>query len=620
MQQELLDQDSGRATQQDFKERAFVAVSPNEAFDRIVQHVVQQMYGMEVCGMTDRELGGWVETSILLDLVYDESQKPDEDIRAAVWDKIGDASWKGPCPGRDAEAKEWFEGLFLPLKRIRVRRGLALEEQARICANEAANGETETFRKETDKTIRLHHKWTDDLDRIMWRCAAAIGSLRTQLPQEENSAADGTSIDGRTRTWATLLALFHVELCSSARPDMSLSTAYLILDSKWLREAAYEEYFRGVAKHIVATGENHTGRPLEAVRTLDTKIDVTDIFKNSVVNCDQDSAEVDLALAHRILYFPAVRTLAQSLGDLGRHVERRFYLTNALTELKAANKLQIAWVQYWKCALDLELHIALVDDPSGDNFESVITKECPWPRLEAVRRRALCSPKMTTSACKNDVFTQWKKSEYWLLGWHSAEMRKLVPHIRSMATEATEWLDDQRTGTLKDLSDFLVGYRAFLDNVLFDHKDDCPLKFLLRKLPEFTELSVKERDRTSVWGTATALIRILRELKNESSKAPNTLPFHEALEEWLKFLLHNLAEADRIGIFDHHRPAVIGLDFVPWRCENERRCPNTDDKCSDSKCIRFPADGCAETERRSCASTLLSGLIGIGLFRFTVRA
>lgn len=311
---------------------------------------------------TDKNVtAGWILNSIWLDLAYDEENESlVRNVKTkGIWlDPVHDEKGKSPLetnkngryflplkltprevhiPQREGLLKPdyWFV-VFMKLKGIRIRDGLAFDEARCKFADEGkaeylrskASENPKLLREVFEKLALKAKERTRNLDAIVWRCGAALDLLSAEY-DEAAKAEDSEQM----KMWATLMALFHSEVCASATHDISFGMAKrfnVIVEE----DAAFRDFFRVIAEHNVARGLNHLNKWLDATKTLDRLVDD---FKNksllkealSKLLHEQPDLEAKVekeGLLDRIIYFPAIRTLAQAYGDLNRHAEQRFYL------------------------------------------------------------------------------------------------------------------------------------------------------------------------------------------------------------------------------------------------------------------------------------------------------
>ncbi len=354
----------------------------------------------------------WVKQSIWLDLAYDEEnpglgenvtcfpQKDEQQLkdlfgklvklRENSLDSIELEMPALPEFKEFTESAEWFAE-FLKLKAIRVIDGLRCEHAWGSYADRLAGADSSDSDAESFATLRGPKEEQEKLlDSIATRCIVAIDQLRTP-PKDEVTCED-------PKQRATLIALFHSEACASARPEFSFGLARSL--GNFLRgepiPSPVREFFALVALHNVARGHNHLSQPLEAMRYIDNR--VVDALlcgderrRKLAERLDQLLGE---SLLFRALVFPATATLAQALGDLGRHAERRYYLQRALREvgrLPRGVPGTVDGFEYWKCVFEIESTIVDLDVKRPAKPGPIVEAlDASCPRLQARLQTAIC--------------------------------------------------------------------------------------------------------------------------------------------------------------------------------------------------------------------------------------
>ncbi len=343
---------------------------------------------------------GWIKKSIELDLIYDEEKKiPREPEEIKPFCDLG-VNFQG-----------WYR-YFYKLKESRVFYGLDLDKKGL----EFASGESEDYKK----LKKAKKKDIDKLDDITWRCAAAINTLR---PMREDDKA------------ATLIALFHSELCASSTKDVSWGQAKSFTATVTNKAVGYE-IFRWIASHNVARSESHLGLSMEAIRTT---VPLVDNFYDNVDNfAEEIKCKKDILF--QALFFQASRTLSQALTDMKRYTESRYYLKAAFAEAEKQKS------NYWKFFFKLLIFVERLDTKRINSDPKKVFKGLKGikfrPRMVIEKRGAISRYPIELdddSEWKKfwrtgKIFdSDWKESEEWLLRWHSAEPQQLGIHLATIA-------------------------------------------------------------------------------------------------------------------------------------------------------------------------------------------
>ena len=380
----------------------------------------------------------WIVKSIWLDLAYDE-----EDPSLLVKEKAGlDLQWLDKPPREtslplNGTLEEWFEA-FLTLKGIRICDGLNFGS-ARLGYADRPSHSWNFMSNTTANSIRHQERFDEldsiakerarNLDAITWRCATAIDHLRSKWDNRKKEEWDNR----KKEEWATLLALYHSEVCASASPDISFGVAKRFSEIV-PKEARAWELFQAIAHHNVARGQNHLDKALDATRTLDELVDKfedlrTELIQDSFAPHHGEMLEGEKVL-DRFLYFPAILTLAEAYDKLNRQSEQRFYLRTGEVDAEGGK----GHSRYWKHRFALQL--ALLDISLGRQCEDPLSTENLPPRAKALSKSITVDLKLL------------KRSEipleemWWLLLWDADKKGNLPRKLETTARCLTRLLSD----------------------------------------------------------------------------------------------------------------------------------------------------------------------------------
>jgi len=463
----------------------------------------------------DNTLAGWVKQSFWLDLAYDEEDwdLAKRQLKGALVDILERCTGVEeptrllpdllvPLEGHDstnaddlaAGPKRWFD-YFLQTKAVRVRCCLLYDELVLRYSNQADREASESPDHSTLVTVKRNRDTI--LNMTAWRCSAAICKLLGSYRDTD---------DTRPReSWATLLALYHSELCASATPAVYFGHAQRRFDVV-LDEAVGYGVFEWIARHNVARAHNHLRNHLEAVRPLDRDVDE---FPGSGLG--RDLGDLGRGLLFRLLYLPAIRTLAQALEDQGRHAERRHYLDRGVRKAR-----EVEDAGYWQEILQLDLALANIPRRSGH-----VAGDRP-PRQLQNRPRLVHRWRSARAAGASEIP---RDLEMGLLRWHVADTRSLCRSLQGMA----ERLEQRARRGENDALDMLCEARKWLQDL--SSGGDATLRALsgdrsyaAEKEDDGEEL--RDRDLPVLWSTSAALRAALRNATKETER-------DQGLTEWL---------------------------------------------------------------------------------------
>jgi hypothetical protein len=279
-----------------------------------------------------------VLSSCFLDLLYDEEKPGDLGTWAKKhgWTKQLRKAQKCVKTARNngafarsktpATKDQWaaFER-FLQLKAKRV---WALLEYEAACAKHTKSSISHHNRRQAG--LKRHcEESRRTLENILYESLATFGQLK--MDPEVNGV-----------DMQTLSALYYSEVCAcGTTADVSYGMArafetLFLADRNW----PWRWLFRLVAKHNQARGWNHQRNHVECIRLL---VPTLERFSSNVPE------EKYYPLAERLVYFPAILTLADSLKDCHRAAEAAWWLRLARYDDEHQPSA------YWRARLDLEL-------------------------------------------------------------------------------------------------------------------------------------------------------------------------------------------------------------------------------------------------------------------------
>lgn len=490
--------------------------------------------------MSTEKFKQWIWESLLLDLAQDEEIKAlakeatsggplnlNAAIRRfkqppAILDFLNLESISKELMSLDDQEKYfWY---FKMLKWYRVKTSLALDRAAWAYAN-APN------KKGFKKLREAHRRSNESLDFVALHCMGAMSSVAANISRGEG--------------WPTLQGLFHSEACAAARQETSygLAASYdRIIDAK----AVGSKIFAWIANHNRARGLNHMNKQLDASKLLDYKVDSFQATGNieelrGELPSLRKSAHRE-AILYRLLYFPAVLTLAQALEDLGRHAERRFYLR------AGRNKAENVRSKYWVKIFEMKMRFSDLDTkrtlggPKGCSQAKTNPNDILTPR-QAQLQHQLCG------GCEEVLCSSWRESILWLLCWHACDTDQLYERIRRTCAGCHQVLrplrDTSEVNGIQAGSDRRVDVisRVFhhdfklLETWIEAESDDEGssndsewLRYLLGK--EDNE-HFPVADRRAIWHSASALYQVLQELNELKKEDPAVLNWTDNLRKLL---------------------------------------------------------------------------------------
>ncbi|MBI4618957.1 MAG: MBL fold metallo-hydrolase [Desulfobacterales bacterium] len=567
-----VEQDLKRITELSYK-NILVTNDSEKAFSEI-RELIERMN--MVTENNEDKLKKWIRDSIELDLVYDEENYN----KVNGWDlpSVKDA-YKSIEDHKSADlfnsldnskSSDSYYFYFKCLKKRRIFYDLEYDKARKAFADQDPNFEYKSV-CEADEVRK------EILDGIMWRCAAAISDLLTQKKSLKKNEVPTFEETYQIKEFATLIALFHSELCASATPDVSLgqaNTFHLTVPE----EAIGYEVFKWLARHNLARGYTHIHLNLEALKYIDTLVDD---FPNKIsgfaksINCDEN-------LLYQWLFFPTSRTLAQSLLDLGRHSEQRYYLKKALDVAKSKN------IDHWKNRLQLDLDLEWRDSEISLNSDEISKRLDNWKNLPARLEEACqtvkssCPELFLNKTDDEKKWNEWKESEEWIIRWHSADLTGFGRHLKTIAKTISEMLKN-RPGkklsikALQSMIKMLVEVYSGIKR--FGQNGKKPYPYVYYLIPDNDGDNFSEKDRVSIWEQGSALFSAIRDIlddediseREEIEKRKGIVSELSSLKwkEHLKKLL-NKKDID----FDKYRSQAIKADvFREDQWPQQYKCP-----------------------------------------------
>ncbi len=518
--------------------------------------------------ITNEQLADWVIQSFWLDLAYDEENPelvaevthlPETERKAIQTRQDRPSLGIADIPSKNAKPQEWFKCL-LQLKAVRVRDCLEFDATRLNLAKSASN--------EIDDIVEVEELRKANLDRIFWRCCAAIDSI---LGFYENKLVRPQ----QKTTWATLMALYYTELCASAPPGVSYGYAQRSTDGV-KDEAVGVDLFKFVARHVEAVGLNHLLKPLDAARTLDRFLDdfveasagegKSNISKIKKSMGRSDDAFVNFV--YRTLYFPAIRTMSQSLFDLGRHAERRFYLVCAIQWIEACSPASsVNELEYWNQVLALERDLADLDTGVAPRDQQTKPdKEQPErPRVRQLRETAQFV--RWARSIDETAGTGLPDSALWLLRWHAAEGNPRLQRIEATC-KALERRINVAQGKKADEKGkalaILTQIHGLLTNIenQSGFSDGSLLKGTLKK-------TGPERERRRLWLAAVAVFKSIDKATETLDTRTNPNVSDESgLREWRTTLEKLMKDTG----FLQFRSEAEAVDVLPIETQGVLYC------------------------------------------------
>ncbi len=565
-----------------FPNCSIVTDEAEHAFHEI-HNFISRMYEKRE-GMADRYVNlpkdpkGWIIESINLDLIYDEEKDQPKDFEKlpgspAALPKSED------CP------QSWYKS-FYELKSIRIKVSLELDNAG---INYASREKDEDEKKDTEEEVKFskrlrdaRKKYITNLNIISRRCASAIDLLW----QNEWNGKVNEKV-------ATLLALFHSELCASSTKDVSWGQAKSFKNSVPEYAVGFS-IFQWIAMHSVARSEVHLGLSMEAINRV---VPLVDSFDKELDNLAQGifykddgyTIENNRNILIRALYFQASRTLSQALGDLKRHAESRYYLKKAFDE--SNNQENNYWIEFFKLILlTNRIETKILNKDTKVDLKELINKKCK-PRMEDERRGVLsrypieaADPKWIKLWNENGIFgTDWEESEKWLLRWHSSEPQQLGQHLGTIAKQVISALKNRSNGSQNEelftiIVDVFLIAEATLKNFNYNGNESHVYWLLGENLDGLKDVS--QPDKSKIWIQGRVLYGALRELTRKIDSSKITNESKECVAKWE----HRLKKLIRSDQFDLVRSRASKVETLQESQEPESEFSCWCNDCDSSEC------------------------------------
>ena len=530
-------------------------------------------------------LKNWVTESIKLDLVFDEEQDPPEEFKGLPCELK-------PLPKPKAVHTAWY-AYFKQLKSIRIKVSLELDSAGMDYAS-----------KNTDKDKNLfdtRKSYINKLNSITWRCASAIDTLW----QREKNGEVSPKV-------ATLIALFHSELCASSTKDVSWGQAKSFTDTVPKNAMGYN-IFQWIARHNVARSETHLGLSMDAIEAIVPLVDeffdsggngVANLAKSITCKDDEDNNKDTQNILIRALYFQASRTLAQALGDMKRYTESRYYLKSSFAKAEEQQS------EYWKEFFELLLFVECIDTKRinkiiGTNFKELIVEKSR-PRIIREKKEALSRYPIELDG-KNSTWKQlwtknsindskWKESEEWLLRWHSAEPQQLGRHLRTIAENISSVFKNQcKVSQNNGLIGIIVSVFCIAHTTLerFDNQKEKPHVYWLLGKKKKDLKDVSRRNKNYIWVQGSVLYDSLREvIQNIDNNTEIADKNKKCVVNW-KNRLKKFIESDEFKLVRSEADKVQMLQDKPNPKNGSGWCPlcksiKCNNSCSVTKLLMTP--------------------------------
>lgn len=576
--------------------------------------------------MDKRELAKHVKNSFWLDLAYDEENKGlliDKNLidekELKKLEKDGSRRSIPPLPTENENDPSFWFDHFRRMKAVRVLDGLDLNAKSRDYANSVSNSAEGQFQQNEFESLRKRAKsQNNNLEKITWKCCAAIDKILEYyggVPEsEENHRSE----------WATLLALYHSELCASSSPEISFGwarrEAYVLK-----KEAVGLKIFRWIAKNNVSRGYNHLKNPLSAVKRLDYDIDTFKCNELAKTLGDKSAKKIqeNENMLYRLLYAPAILTLAQGLCDLRRHSERRFYLK------EGARTISRIGATYWREVIELQLLLAVTDtglEPEKLNTYSGL-KLSPrteqLSRMEQIQRAELKIRNhfrhrgVLGVESIDEMLENWLTGARWLHYWDSSETKAFLAGLQTTAVFLAHLLKLVKKGTKNSAAEerlyerkvvevsvkYLIeihSYMKFLtdggifsaeNEPIFSVKQIAGLKYLLG-VKSVNKNNRQHLDFYEIWKTGSPLIECIRRLIDISKNLGNSYYGEiETLKLWGKKLEKalNWLKPGSDSYQRQFRSEIGHLKLFPYTTPEDRFCKQSESNCQDS-CFRRITD------------------------------
>jgi hypothetical protein len=463
-----------------------------------------------------RKIDGWVVESCFLDLIPDEEQPNDLDDLAADMDwsvplasaraRVRDvAGANGTCwPSKRSPASLDFgvatrvADWFLDMKAARARAALDFD-RARF---DYACNPNDSKRDSVRKRRRTNGKTLDAINLDSLSVFGTILRMAQPLPA----------------SWGILAALLHSEACASGTTaDVSYGMArafegFFPASDPQRLPASWRWLFLLLSSHNQALGCNHQQDHLGCIRLLEPLLE----------RFDSDTNGRYRHLAERLVFFPAVLTLADSLQDCHRATEAAWWLKDALDKRDPS--------AYWRARLGVELASLPAPRPI---WAPVKRTQPKLMNCEQRLRYVTCERQIRYLTRPIDVrrcATRWTAALIWTVSWHEDDRIGLLAKIKGVAQSVhnmTEALgsrlvsakpDDSLVGAIRVASTAILATLDALALTISRNEDNDPVFRFLSRDGHFKTVGLNPKDAVRAWAALKFLLPALQEAITLSSK------------------------------------------------------------------------------------------------------
>ena len=504
----------------------------------------------------------WVLESCFLDLLVDEEEP--EDLEN--WS--GDRRWSSmflkarqkieSCRRGDKDiyslltesrlkselnSSEGMAEWFLKMKAARAKETLDCNKKRRDYAESQSHDEN--GRESVRKAIEAVN---NTLDAINLDCLVGFGLINRdpQLVGQEE--------------WRVLAALFHSEACASGTTaDVSYGLARAF-EKLFLKDHRWTWLFRLISTNNQGRGFNHQRNYAECIRLL------VPLLEDFDFNVEETKY---LPLAVRLVFFPRVFILAESLKECHRKAEAAWWLEHARDEREVSN--------YWRSRLNLELSSLGNEkqDPNIDTQPKLMNQKQELEYLEIERQIS-----EGQEIVNLDNFTlKWAESLAWTIRWHEEDLFNLLGTIQCAAQSVqtvSVKLKELFRKPAKEREKQSEIYKKCLDNLsnvlnnlrqaIGRSMKDTVFKFLSFE-DELSDTPLTLRQGISAWKPLKCLMSALKSM----IKFPEELIARPELKEklvqcksdfepWLNILIERLTKARDKRFTDGARFAEVASD------------------------------------------------------------
>jgi len=562
---------------------------------------------------TDELVESWVTTSILLDLWQDEegtfSRQDTEKLQSGLESAIGNG-WKKAWKGLEIETatnpnlgiikrkvgaarpgisvKSWWRR-FVLLKAARVQTNLAYNRSAFRFA----------FGEDTDgKTVReARTERTHVLDWLASYCEAALYALDESRPGRAVAPGKSRRDPTRERQRSVLKMLFHSEFCASATSELSLAHAKRIgsalgerVPHIGLPDTVFQ-YFKDLAVHNHARGENHRNNHREAVVLLKRWLTKDRLCPDLGVAKDASMSSVFGHLRRRIFVFPVLLTLADALESMKRLSEAQWYLEQG--DRLAASDADSYWKQVFifkRLAYSPRLSPPLTNAaPLTMTLPKLrqLRAEAEYSQQEVYLIDAAMPVKSSDSTVSIPDPEPWLKTMRQNLRWHIADAESFLKRLENSAKALG------RVGkVVGENEDLRVPNNSSVRLNLFDlvslaAKNQGRFRETLSLLAGETNEAPHGSERWVCWSTAVALLGAAKDIKHPALK--DWLGDRCQWPDWLGGLNKRLEDI-RDVISDTISQALL-LKHLGLPTQHRRKCPLYSEP--EENCKSGHAQGCS---------------------------